>query len=167
MVEAAEDLDCWTPEHMALFQAGMSMIGVTVFLAAGILPVLKSQRGGVEKRWSNESYFAGIYKLQIAGLILFFCPIRIPTIGLVFTALTITYVIYHECYSDLHIASVKLGLLTGQLWLFICAESNEDDGEAASGLLAWWPAAFAVGYSVLFLKSLILKRVPKDLPIEK
>ena len=163
----APDVDCWGSGHMIALQISFLLVGLLVVLAAGILPVLKTERKGVESRWANESYFAGVYKLQLAVLVLFTCPIRIPAIGLVISLVLAVYVAVCECYTEIHIASLKLGLLCGQAWAFACALTTEDNGEAGSLMWLGWLPAILLGYGVLHAKKLFIARTPKELVIEK
>jgi len=64
----------------------------------------------------------------------------------------------YEGYKDLWVASIKMGVLWAQLWVFICAEEIENDEDTGNDMLWGWVAFLAVGYVILPAKSLIFKR---------
>lgn len=165
-IERYKDVDCWGKDHMTLLEIGFILSGFALFLSGVACPVFKCERNGIERKFGNESYFLGMYKLLLFAVVFLFGPIHDPTPGIVLTVLTIAYLFVYEAYAELHVASLYMGVLVGQLWVFICA-ATLDSESYASDMLAAWPAFIVLGYAVLPLKSLVYHRAPKVLSVEK
>ena len=166
-IDSYNNVTCWETGQMALIEIGFLVIALAYFLAGVIFPVLKSERNGIEKRWGNESYFPGIYKLLILAVVSLFAPLKLPWPGILATAVVIAYLAFAECYQELLVASSRMAVLFGQLWFFICATITDSSESTASYLLIGWIFMAALGFGVLPLKAQIIKREPKVLPIEK
>mmetsp|Transcript_12637 Transcript_12637/g.12720 ORF Transcript_12637/g.12720 Transcript_12637/m.12720 type:complete len:304 (+) Transcript_12637:9-920(+) len=160
-------LDCWKTDQMAMLEFGFIFTGIALFMAGVVAPVLKSERNGIEKRWGNESYFPGMYKLYVIGVAFLLAPVGVPYAGIIVTIFIILYLFFFECYKSLHVASMRMSVLWGSLWVFICAESLKDSTSRGSDMLAGWIPFLVFGYIIMPLKALIVKRELKVLPIEK
>lgn len=160
-------LQCWNSSHMATVNIGYIFSGLAMFIAGVLLPIFKSERiGGIERKFGNESYFIGTYKLLIMGVIFLFAPIQRPELGVVFTLLLAIYLGIFEAFAELHVASMYLAVLVGQIWVFSCSVQL-DSNNNGSDMLIGWPIFLIAGYLILPVKSLLFKRTPKILPIEK
>lgn len=158
---------CWGDSHMTLLEIGYIFAGFTFFIVGVIAPVFKSERPkGIERKFGNESYFIGLYKFLIMSVIFLFGPIHVPGLGLAATAALIAYLLIYEAFSEIHVASMYMAVLFGQLWIFICATALVNDS-SASDMLGAWPAFLVFGYGILPIKSLIIHRIPREIPIEK
>lgn len=166
-IESYSSLTCWEKKHMTLLEIGYIFSGFALFLSGVIGPVFKAERPkGIERKFGNESYFIGIYKLLLFGVVFLFGPIHSPVPGLVLTILVIAYMLIWEAFAELHVASMYMGVLMGQMWVFACAIALKNDS-SGSEMLAAWPPFILFGYAILPIKSLVLHRVPRQMPIEK
>lgn len=73
-----------------------------------------------------------MYKSLIVGVALFFAPIKLPRMGAAVTFLVMIYLLVIDCYKSLIIGCVRMAVMTGQLWVFLCASFVSDDGEFGS-----------------------------------
>mmetsp|Transcript_32396 Transcript_32396/g.56062 ORF Transcript_32396/g.56062 Transcript_32396/m.56062 type:complete len:306 (+) Transcript_32396:2567-3484(+) len=165
-VDSYNDVSCWDSDHEALYILGFIGISFAFFMAGVVFPILKSERRGIEQHWLNESNFPGLYTLVLTGIVLLFAPIQRPWTGICAHAALIVYLFLFEGYRELHIASLKMGILWAQMWVFICSKVTEDSSDDGSDMLAGWIPFLVFGYAILPLKSLILKRTFKTLPLE-
>lgn len=165
-IERATDVDCWGKDHTALLEVGFILSGFALFLSGVACPVFKCERNGIERKFGNESYFLGMYKLLLFAVVFLLAPIHDPVPGIILTLLTMIYLFVFEAYAELHVASLYMGVLVGQLWVFICAATLENDSYG-SDMLAAWPPFIVLGYAILPLKSLVYHRAPKVLSVEK
>ena len=160
-------LQCWQSGHTALLEVGYILSGFTLFLAGVIGPVFKSERkNGIERKFGNESYFLGMYKFLLMGVVFLFGPVHIPYLGILASAALISYMLVYEVYAEVHVASMYMGVLMAQMWVFICAHIQGSSTNGSDMLAAWIPL-FVFGYAILPIKSFIIPRVPRVLPIEK
>ncbi|CAG9325465.1 unnamed protein product [Blepharisma stoltei] len=166
-IDSYHSVSCWGKKQMALIEVGFVFSSFAFFISAVVLPALKSERNGVEKRWGDECYFFGFDRILLVGIIYLLAPIRLPWVGILLTCVLIAYIVIFECYNELHIASLKVGLLCGQAWLFLCADEADNNGNTASDLMAGWIPAILIGYSLLWIKSLVFKRKYKGIPLQK
>mmetsp|Transcript_16266 Transcript_16266/g.16195 ORF Transcript_16266/g.16195 Transcript_16266/m.16195 type:complete len:182 (-) Transcript_16266:23-568(-) len=166
-IDSYHSVSCWDTKQMTLIEVGFVFSAIAFFISAVVLPALKSERNGVEKRWGDECYFFAFDRILLVGIIYLLAPIRLPWVGILLTCFLIAYIVIFECYNELHIASFKVGLLCGQAWLFLCADAADNNGTTASDLLAGWIPAILFGYSLLWIKSLIFKRKYKGIPLQK
>jgi hypothetical protein len=161
VISSYSDVDCWTSRHKIYYLLGFGGVSLAFFMAGVVFPILKSERKGVEQHWHNESNFPGLYMLVMTLTVVLFAPIQRPISGMCAHAFLIVYLAVFEGYRELHIASLKMGVCFAQLWVFICAKQTEDSSSRGSDLLALWAPALVLGYLVLPLKSLVVKRVHK------
>lgn len=166
-MESYTSVECWTNKQMAYMYSGFIFAGFAILVAAIFLPALKSERGGVEKRWGDETFFFAYDRIMVVGTIYLLAPIRLPYVGIIACAVLALYVLIFECYHELHIASLKLGLILGLLWLFVCTETADDNGSKASDMLIAWPIIIIVGYFLLWIKSLFIERKYKHSALQK
>lgn len=166
-LDSNTSIDCWKIDQMAMMEFGFIFTGIALFMAGVVAPVLKSERNGIEKRWGNESYFPGLYKLLVVGIVYLLAPIGLPYAGIIITGCLILYLFFYECYKSLHVASMRMAVLIGTFWIFICAEALAGGSDRGSDMLSGWIPLMVFGYTILPLKSLIVKRELKVLPIEK
>lgn len=136
-------------------------------MAAVVFPVLKRERNGLEKHWENEAYFPAIYYTMLVSIAYLFAPLRYPSLGIAMTVCVIFYLIINESYQEIHIASMYMAVLFGQLWVFICAATLNEGSENGSDLLFGWIPAIIIGYSLLPIKAQFIMRNLKELPIDK
>ena len=94
-------------------------------------------------------------------------PVKAPEIGIAVSVLLIFYMAYAECYQESHVVSMKMAMLFGQFWLFVCAFVCRWYEGTASELIVGWVPAVLFGYSALYWKSMFIKRELKELPVEK
>jgi hypothetical protein len=160
-----DDYDCYDDGHVAMVFFSIFSIGIIYFFAGVVCPILKSERNGVERRWENESAFLPMYRLLQISVVMLFGPLRVPEAGLVITILLMLYLVWYECFAELHIASMHMAILCAQMWVFACA--TVDDVDTASNMLAGWAPFLVLGYVILPIKAQIFKRSPKILPYEK
>lgn len=165
-IERYSDVECWKKDHMALVVIGYILSGFALFISGVICPAFKSERNGIERKFGNESYFLGMYKLLLFAVVFLLGPIHDPAPGIVLTVLVIAYLFIYEAYAELIVASLYMGVLFGQLWVFICA-ATLDKENYGSDMLAAWPPFIVLGFAVLPLKSLVYLRAPRTLPVEK
>ena len=160
-------LQCWQSQHMALLEIGYIFSGFALFLSGVIAPVFKAERKkGVERKFGNESYFIGCYKFLLMGVVFLFGPVHSPYLGIIATAALLIYVLIYEAFSELHVGSMYMGVMMGQLWVFICADELIANAYGNDMLGAWIPF-IVFGYLILPIKSLMIQRVPRVMPIEK
>lgn len=160
-------INCWSKDHTALLEVGYILSGFALFFAGVIGPIFKSERkNGIERKFGNESYFLGLYKFLLMGVVYIFGPVHTPYLGIIATVFLISYMLVYEVYAELHVASMYMAVLMAQLWVFICAHVLKNDSSGSDMLAAWIPF-LVFGYSILPVKSFIIARVPRVLPIEK
>ena len=99
-----------------------------------------------------------MYKLQAILVCSFFSLVKNPKIGLVLSLGILIYTFWVDPYRDLHVSSMRVAVLTGQVWLFACAVEVEDDGEIGSYMLWGWVPFVILGYSFLWIKSIAVSR---------
>jgi hypothetical protein len=165
-IERFSDITCWEKKHMTMVVVGYILAGFTLFISGVICAAFKSERNGIERKFGNESYFLGMYKLLLFGVVFLLGPIHDPVPGIVLTVLVIAYLFVYEAYAELFVASTYMAVLVGQLWVFICAATLENESYGSDMLAAWIPF-IVLGFAILPLKSLVYHRVPKVLPVEK
>lgn len=106
-----DEIECFETTHYTICMIGFLAINCALLMAAGVLPVLKSDRGGIEERWENENQYTGIQKFLNVGIILVLSPVQVPWCGAVLHAIVIVYLAYYECFKDLWVASIKMAVL--------------------------------------------------------
>jgi hypothetical protein len=164
---ADDDIDCWDDDHLAMIVATYFGISTAVVMTAGVFPGMKAARAGIEDRWIDEPYFQVLHKLLLAAIPLLFAKIQLPVVGLGMHIGLICYLFWFECFKDLFVASIKMSVLVGQLWVFACAYQVDDDEDTGSDMLWGWIGFLFLGYAILPIKSLIIKREPKYLPYQR
>lgn len=165
-IERYSDITCWEKKHMSLVVIGYILSGFAMFVSGVVCPAFKGERNGIERKFGNENYFLAIYKLLLFAVVFLLGPIHDPAPGIVLTLLVIVYLFVYEAYAELVVASLYMGVLVGQLWVFICAATLENESYG-SDMLAAWPPFIVLGFAILPLKSLVYHRAPWTLPVEK
>lgn len=141
--------DCWDSSQMALLSFGFIGASAVLVMSAVVSPLLRDERGGLEKRWGNEDYFPALFRLLTAGIIYVPAGIHKPFPGIAGCSVVILYLCWSQAYKDNHIAAVKMGVLCGQLWVFISAQIVVSSGsELGSQMLIGWAPAIVVGYAL-------------------
>lgn len=158
---------CWENGHLVLFELGFIGTGMAYFLAGMVFPAFKNERKAVDRGWVNELNFPGLFKLLEIGIIYFFVPAYLPTLGLIAHCSLVLYMLIFSTYAELHVESMKLAVLMAQMWIFACAQHVKVDSDKGSYMLIGWAPCLLFGYALLPLKSLLIKRDAKDLPIAK
>lgn len=160
-------VSCWKSAQLALIELGFIGTGMAYFLSGMVFPALKNERKAVDRCWVNEMHFPGLFKLLEIGIIYFFVPAYLPTLGLIAHCTLILYMLVFPTYAELHVESLKLGVLMAQMWVFASAQHVKTDSDVGSNMLIGWIPCLVLGYVLLPLKSLVVKREARDLPIAK
>ena len=160
-----DDYDCYDDGHVAMVFFSIFAIGIIYLFVGVVCPILKNERNGVEKRWENESSFLPMFRLLQISVVILLGPLKIPEVGLVITILLMLYLMWYECFAELHIASMHMAVLSAQMWVFACA--TVDNNDTGSNMLAGWIPFLVLGYVILPIKAQIFKRSPKILSYEK
>ena len=154
-------VNCWTSDHLAIIQFGLIFSGLALIISAGFCVILRAERRGVERPFGNDLATPVLYKILVFFIVFFLPHIREPYLGIVFVCMLVFYVAVYEGYQEIHVASLRLAVLVGFFWAFVCAETTEYHSEDASNMLLYgWPFSLILGYSILYLKSFLIERKP-------
>lgn len=161
-------VECWKTTQLNMMVFAFFAASAAVAMAAIVCPILKSERRGVETRWVDEAYFPGLFKLLEVGIINLFAAVHHAYLGITACGALIIYLAVFQCYRDVFIASAKMGVLWGQLWVFACAQAVTEDSDLGSSLLIGWAPMVVLGYVFMLLLTFLLRRrsTPK-LSLEK
>jgi len=141
--------DCWDAQQTTLLTFGFIGASAALVMSAVVCPLLRDERGGLEKKWEHEDYFPGLFRLLTVGIIYIPAGIHKPFPGIAGCGVLILYLCWSQAYQDNHTAAVKMGVLWGQLWVFISAQVVVSSGsELGSQLLIGWAPAVVLGYVV-------------------
>jgi len=158
---------CWDHQQLSMLVFAFFGASAVLLMSAVVGPILKSERKGVEMRWVDEAYFPGLMRLLDVGIINIFAAVHHAYLGITACCVLIIYLALFQCYKDNFIASVKMAVLWGDLWVFICAQEVTNSNSKGSDLLAGWVPAMLFGYCLMWVVWVFRKKQPAKLALEK
>lgn len=167
--DASEDMqrhtstDCFKHNQIIMILFGFGGISTALFMAGAVFPSLKSERKSVESNAIDDTMFVGLYHLLIVAVIVMIAPMQRPWVGIFLHLLAIVYMAVYEGYAELGVASLRMGILWAQMWLFCATLETQNSDSRGSDMLYAWPVFMLVGYAVLPIKRMAkLKMRPKQ-----
>jgi hypothetical protein len=151
-IDSYSSISCFDSLQMALVQVGFIGCGAAYFFNAVIIPTLKYEREGLERMWSRESYFEGLYYLVLFASVSFMNWVHKPWIGVLLCGLVFLYGLVYECYETLTVACSRCGVLASLLWVFTSAHMHDSDSAAGELLFSLLPLAYISGFAVKLLR---------------
>ena len=159
---------CWEGKQLTMLVFAFFGGSAAMLMSAVVCPILKSERKGVEMRWVDEAYFPGLMCLLDVGIINLFAAVHHAYLGISACGVMIIYLAMFQCYKDNFIASAKMAVLWGDLWVFICAQEVKLSNSRGSGMLIGWVPAMLFGYCLMWiLWFLFHRKTPSKLALEK
>lgn len=158
---------CWENRQLSMLVFAFFGGSAVLLMSAVVFPILKSERKGVETRWVDEAYFPGLMRLLEVGIINIFAAVHHAYLGILACCVLIIYLALFQCYKDNFIASVKMAVLWGDLWVFICAQEVTKSNSKGSDLLAGWIPAMLFGYCIMWVLWVFRKKQSPKLALEK
>ena len=147
-IDSYSSISCYNGLQMWLVQIGFIGCSVAYFFNAVIIPALKYERQGVERMWSRESYFEGLYYLVLLGSVSFMSWVHKPWIGVMLCGLVFVYGLVYECYETLTVGCSRCATLASLLWVFLSAHLHDSDSNTGRLMLSLVPLAYIAGFAV-------------------
>mmetsp|Transcript_19604 Transcript_19604/g.36031 ORF Transcript_19604/g.36031 Transcript_19604/m.36031 type:complete len:292 (+) Transcript_19604:1605-2480(+) len=160
-LERHSSLHCFKHKQITLMVFGFIGISSALFMAGGVFPSLKNERKSVERNAIEDTMFAGLYHLLIVSVIVMIAPMQRPWVGIFVHLLSIVYLVIHEGYAELHVASLRMAILFAQMWVFCATLETQDSDSQGSNMLYAWPVFMIIGYGVMPLKRILLQKIRK------
>lgn len=140
---------CWNDAQTTMLTLGFIGASAVVIISATVCPLLREERGGLERKWKDEEYFPALFRLLTAGIIYIAAGVHKPYLGIIGCGALILYLGWCQAYRDNHLAAVKMGVLCGQLWVFVSAQvAASSSSTKGSQMLAGWIPAIILGYVI-------------------
>ena len=165
-LDVNNDYDCYKDTQLFLVFGGFFFASLALMIAVVPLASFKSERKGIEERYGHEYYFPSLVKLLDVAVIFALGTIRMSWIGLVVTLLLAVYLGVYICYKNPWVAALRMSVLVGQAWVFLCAEAATNDGDTGSSMLYAWPVFLILGGAIMLLRIKFVGSLPVH-PIEK
>jgi hypothetical protein len=150
-------ISCFKTTQMLLIQLGFISSTVAYLFNSVIIPTLKYERQGVERMWSKECYFEGLYYLILLFSVSFFTWIHKPWLGAVVCGLGFSYGVFFNCYEDLSVACSRCAVLAALFWVLTSAWVLENDKDFGRIFFYCSPFGYFFGFLVKFVRHKVIK----------
>jgi hypothetical protein len=157
-MERHSSTDCFKHTQIFMILFGFGGISTALFMTGAVFPSLKNERKSVERSAVDDPMFIGMYHLLIVAVIVLIAPMQRPWVGIFLHLLVIAYQVVYEGYSELPVASLRMGILVAQMWLFCATLETQDSDSRGSNMLFAWPAFLMLGVLILPIKRVLMAK---------